>query len=368
MTRDELFGIIAKGILAPSGDNLQPWKFFIEENAINLYLDRSHEVLFWDTALGAPYVSTGAVIENIRIAAEHLGYQAKGEYFPDHKNNLWVARIAFEQSSSSSSGNHPGHPPGNPLYNALEKRCTNRKFYNPGRAIDDSIFKDFDESPATISGVRLLWIKKKEPSYKLLSELIGKVDQFRFEHQIISYELIKAIRFSKEEIRKTKDGLDIATLEVGPTSDLFFKFISAWPRLKFLNYLGNSRLLGFYGKAQMGSSQAAGLVVSDGQKPVDYVKSGELVQRVWLKATSHGLSLQPMTGLPITILNLSLGPQFFSPSQRAAMEHIRDKFFSLFSVNQQNGMIFLFRIGYSQNPSARSLRRPLDSFILKEKP
>ena len=82
------------------------------------------------------------------------------------------------------------------------------------------------------------------------------------------------------------------------------------------------------------------------------------MQRIWLTATSLGLSVQPMAG---TLYLLQyLGPDaknFLGPSQRALLEKARSLFSQALPLDERQSPILLFRLGYGAPPSATSLRR-----------
>ena len=116
---EEIHLLLEKGILAPSADNLQPWKFRVGEQQIDLFLDEARVKNFCDAGFLAPYVSAGAVIENIRVAASSLGLEITVQPFPEPRHSFYVASLGFAPSARKT---HPHFP-------MLEKRVTNRSFY-----------------------------------------------------------------------------------------------------------------------------------------------------------------------------------------------------------------------------------------------
>src|SRR5687768_10407632 len=117
--REIVDDLVAKGILAPSADNSQPWKFTFKDEALWVDLDKERVKGFASTGLAMPYASAGSVLENIRIAALYFGYQAKFTYFPETGNPHRVARVEFKETS----------PVLHPHYSPMHERMTNRRFY-----------------------------------------------------------------------------------------------------------------------------------------------------------------------------------------------------------------------------------------------
>ncbi len=351
MKRDTLVSILENGILAPSADNLQPWYFRLREDGVDLWIDLPRVDSFAGAGLLMPYVESGAVIENIRVAAAEGGFHTKVNYLPDPAKKDFVASLSFEEGAK---GDHPH-------YAALHHRVTNRKFYRSHK-IDEENFNTVLRI-ATEEDMILKWIPKTDAKYSELSKILGDADQIRYESERLHREFIKVLRFKKES-EMTRDGLNIPALEAGPGAEGVFKLISSWDRLKFLNSLGLSKVFNAYTRKQMASSEAALLLALPSQKPLDYVRGGEVLERIWHELTLARISVQPMQALPIFINNFLIGEKdAFTPAQREKVEELKVNFYSLFNVNSNNGLVMLFRLGYAHPVSARTPRRPIEAFI-----
>ena len=347
--------ITEKGILAPSADNLQPWLFKIGDSEVDLFLDKKYTNNFCDENYLIPYLSMGAVIENMRVAAAEWRLELSASYFPARDNPLHVALLAFRETT----------PKNHPHFKALDERTTNRKFYNLARKIEPTTYAQLNRVVDQEKGFKLLWIKNQDVAYKKLTRLIGSADQLRFEIERLHKELIATLRFNQEEVEKTKDGLDLKTFETGWAGSLLFSSLRSWACLKSLNHIGMSRLFNFYAQLQMSSSQAVGLLVSKTNRPIDYVRGGELMERLWHEITLLKLSLQPIEALPVFIINLNLtDSRDLSDKQKKKLKELKSAFYSLFEIDDRNGLILLFRMGYAPPPSARSLRKPLREFLV----
>lgn len=355
MNKSELLKLIEIGILAPSADNLQPWKFKILDTQLNLYLDSEFIQNFCDETLLAPYLSAGAVIENIRISASEFGSSLSVSYFPEANHSKFVASLQFK----------PDRLDVHPHLAALKKRVTNRKFYSP-QIVETVVYENLKRLVQTEKEFDLIWINKADSRYKRLSRLLGDADQLRFENKRLHREFIGTMRFNKHEREQTKDGLDIRTLEAGPGSFFLFKLISSWERLKLMNQFGMSQIFNAYTRLQLQSSQACGLIISQKSTPLDFVRGGETMEKLWHEVTLQNLSLQPMEALPIFLINLKeTGCPEFDETQQRKLKKLKETFYSLFPIQESNGLIFLFRIGYGRQPRIRSMRRDLESFLVK---
>jgi hypothetical protein len=316
------------------------------------------------------YFSAGCVIENMRLAATSRGYQLKPSYFPNPSDLLLVATLHFNPLSSKSRAglNLPYlDDNGEEIDDTIiEKRCTNRKFYN-NKKIDTTILSKLSEIALSENQFKLHWMTKENPSYSKLCRILGNTDQIRYQNQRIMEEFVHLIHFNPREIEETKDGLDLRTFEVGPLGYPLFKLISSWKRMRFLNYFGMSFQFNLYTQLQMLSSQACGLLTAPNYEPINYVLGGEIMERIWHEIARLGISLQPMESLPIFAVNLELnGGKNFTKKQRKKMERLKRELLSLYGTGQDLCPLFLFRMGYASPPSARSLRRPVESFLIHE--
>jgi len=352
-----LIRILRKGVMAPSADNSQPWKFKIHPNSsvIDIHLDENLLSNFCDVGLFAPYISAGAVIENISVAAAEERCQIRTEYLPDKQNPFWIARMHL--SAARQEGPHPHAQ-------ALERRQTNRKFYKKGSGIAPEKFAALNKIIESQGPCKLFWIEKSDPNFKALAEIIGQADQLRFEIKRLHRELFRMMRFGAGEAERSRDGLDFRTMEAGPGGKMIFKGISSWARIAILNKLGMSRLFNVYARQQILSSSAVGILVSKTKQPADPIRGGEIMERLWHEMTVQGLALQPMEGLPIFLSDLEVtGGADLSGPQRDQLRGLEKRFYEISGVLREQAIILLFRAGHAGPVRTRSLRRPVESFI-----
>lgn len=356
ISRQVLESLVEKGIQAPTGDNLQPWKFRLREEAVDLYMDGTRISDVFDAGYRTAYISIGAVIENIALAASDEGCSIVVHPFPQGESiDRPVATLTLE----------PSKEPADPLHRQIEARVTNRKFYDHKPVPEETVNRLVQMG--TIPGrSRLLFVGPGKTKNEL-ARLIGAVDQIRFEVEKLHGEFFKTMRFKREEAERAKDGIDLRSLELDLPQRLFFRFISKWERMRWLNRLGMTVSFNLYAQLQVRSSPLVGLLTTENNSPLDYLEGGRLMERVFLKIAEGGLVVQPMMGIPVFIINLQVnGGRFFSPAQRAELLRIKERFFRLFDLNDRAGLIMLFRMGYAPPPTCRSLRRPLADFLMEE--
>lgn len=343
--------LLESAILAPSGDNCQPWQFAIHDNHIDIFNLPERDTSLFNYRQRASLVAHGALIENMLIASSALGYKAKLTILPDRVNPDLIATIELEESEA---GNEP-------LYLFISRRSSNRKPYKPLPLTGEQRQCLINSSTAVESGmVRLL---EGEGERRAVAKVIGVNDRLVFENRHLHSFLFDHIRWSDEEARQTRDGLDIKTVELAPLDALAFRLFKNFSLLQRLNIMGISRIVAKNAEKLAMSASEIGMVTISGSGDEDYILAGRALQRVWLEATRLGLSFQLMTGIAFLIQRVrEEATEGLSPGNvellRGAYEKIKE---AMGFGNEIPALIF--RIGFSAPPSALSLRLPLGKMI-----
>ena len=353
----EFFERVARsGAQAPSGDNLQPWSFRADGDTLLVRHDPHRDRSLFNVRYAASFIALGAALENIMIAASADGYSAKIEYFPDSHDEEIIARVSFESGASTD-----------PLVTFVEKRCTNRKPYATG-PIDPKILKRLTSASEQFRNVELLWIQEKA-RLKQLAKMVTCADRLIFENPHIHSHLFSTLRWSKDEIERTRDGLPIESLELGHAGSLAFRGLKNWSVVAFLNRFGFSKIVAHHSSLLMQRCSASGLISTPDTSPLSFLEAGRAFQRVWLQATKENLALQPMTA----IIFLQLRSRFndhngLNHEQIAIIDRLRRDLEKFFGLCEKSVPAMLFRLGFAAPPSGRTIRRmmsaagtPLDS-------
>lgn len=339
--------LVAAASRAPSGDNKQPWAFRHTETGIDV-LHRRRLALPSDVHDLFSWLSLGAVIENIVLAAGHDGLAADVDYcarpFGENNGDELVANIRLSSDRTAVMDD---------LALSIDHRCTNRRPYDPqpldARTLDrigDSIHHD-------VPPVQWLTCAAEKQQ---LARLVVAADRVRFESRPFHDEFHAVLRYTPREAEATRDGLDIRTFEAPPGASLIFRCLAPWRRMQFANRLGMSRILAAASHKLVLRSGAIGLLCAPADNDTAFLQTGRSLQRLWLAATREGLAFQPLGALPLFLLRLQLlGEQSFPPAQLRAMRALQAPFAQLFPT-AKGVPVLLFRIGRAPAPSARSLR------------
>ena len=99
---EELKKIVGAGILAPSGDNCQPWKLYYEGTKLHLVNLPERDTSLYNVNDIASFIAFGAMIENMNIVAQSLGYTLSVSLFPKGGKTPVVASISFTEGQTVS--------------------------------------------------------------------------------------------------------------------------------------------------------------------------------------------------------------------------------------------------------------------------
>ena len=352
ITQETISSLIKAGTLAPSVDNCQPWLFSAKGANISIYLDKPRAEFFGDYQFAASYVTLGAVIENICIAAADRGYGCSVEYPSPVTDQSPVARLSLRESEAADAS----------LFPFLTTRCTSRFKYQRRRLSDTHMARLKETAPTTGAS---LYLFDDPKTLDRLYKLSSSIDAIIFSHIELHGNLFKWIRWNLREKEQSSDGLPIDCLGLKPPDLLFFRFISSWSRQQLVNMIGINKLIGLLNSRLLLHSSCLGFIVMEGSSKEDYLEGGRYFERVWLTAASQGLSLQPFGGLPFLLTRLlHAGGEGFSKQQYLKLQTIAQAMTEFIPVSTSKALVGFFRIGYGPLVAARTLRRHLGDVVV----
>ena len=351
LSAEEVRSIVASGLLAPSGGNCQPWRFvWSAPGRLRCFHDPARSESFLDFEHRAAHLALGAAVENMALAAADLGIDADVLPFPGD-DPRHVCDVAFVRRRSGGADEERRR-----LAPFVARRATNRRLGArlPLRADEIAGLRaavaDPDVALQTLSDADAL---------EEIGAILGAGDRFRFFDERLYREMMSEMRWSSEDARRSRDGIDIATLELRDVDEAGLRLISSWPVVRFLRSMGMGGALEDLSKRAVDAASAVALLTCRGTAPIDYFRGGRAMERVWLAATALGLAVQPMSSLPYLFARLGRGDGF-ERADRATLCALRARYRSLFDVSASTGELLLFRVSRAEPPTVRSLRRPVE--------
>jgi len=345
--------ILNYGVMAPSGDNSQPWYFKINGPTLSIFNIPERDNLVLNFQQSGSYMAHGGLIENCVIAASNLGCGSDVVVFPDEKNPDLVVRITFFKDQSVKKDT---------LFQMIEKRHTNRRKYEI-RELETKHRDSIVHTSNEVSGAKNILVKLVEnPStMSLLGPAGSSIEKVILENELLHSLLFKDVVWSEKEEQKRRSGLYIETMEFNPVQKIVFRLASSWKIITLLNKIGLSKLIAKEDGNLYSKGAAMGVIVLQQKSKESWIIAGRILQRVWLKATLFNLGLQPVSGIPFAMQRIKANKanQFFSVAQ---IENIKKNYTILEkNFSCENYVIaIMFRLGYSKTASARCTRKKPD--------
>lgn len=349
MDKQKIQKILEAAAKAPSGDNMQPWSFEIlgDGSEVALFNLPEKDDSYYNYQQKASYIAHGAVLENIVIAAQQLGAGADIELFPESLNPDLVAKIKFSPQQAQE----------HPLYPAIFSRNTNRFFFKQQPIAGDVISQMLEHNN---NDSLKLYLETERQKIQSLAKILKINDRLVFEIKSIHSFLFDKIRWNKQQVESTQDGMPIGTLGLTVLEQLFFPLLKFWHVVKAFNGVGLSRIVGLKGWIGSRNASMLGMISMKSTDNRAFVESGRLLQRIWLESAKQGLAFQPVIGLSLLIYraeNDALSELSFA--HRQLILKARSALIEFFNLDSSEFLVTGFRIGAPIKRPVSTLRRPI---------
>jgi hypothetical protein len=341
--------ILAAAIRAPSGDNCQPWRFhFKAERVVSVSADFNRAKSFFDFEHRATALSIGASIENMRVQAASEGFATELAYeTEDYGQNYATLTFLRNEAMRMSQARVA----------ALFQRTVNRRPFLPV-AISPSLRARLLEEP--IDGVMVQIISERH-GISRWAEVIEIGDRIRYSHPEIHEELFSKLLINRRMAQDVRMGLELDRLGVGPLGGALLRGLRPWPRMQRLSRWGLVSLLARQSGFLARFSGALVLVMTRHTGSPSWVRAGEQVQRLWIKAQEHGLQTHPMpVALYLDHRYRSEGLSNFLPGHDDHLRRLRSRIESLVPAGMG---VMLFRLGWGWPMRGQSVRLPMGRFL-----
>jgi nitroreductase len=337
-----LESLIAAAVRAPSGDNTQPWRFAVDEEAglIALEVDPTRDPSPMNAGQRMARIAVGAALENLLRVAHGRGYAAEVE--PGSPPAVAAVRL-----SGGGSDPAPGEAP-------IAARVTNRRPYD-GRPVAAEVLDRLAGATPELDGVRTHWIVGSD-RLSALARLIGRADAVMFGEPTMRRAFLSKVRFDAPASEEVAEGLSLASLELTASDRLALRGMTHTPDW-LLKIAGATKVFEAKAKALVASSSGLALVVApDGVEATD-LTVGRAMQRAWLALAAEGLAAQPMMSLCVLENASDHGsPALCESLGRATLAALRDEFRALAPEIGDGRPAFLLRFGSAPPPTGRTGR------------
>ncbi|NMB81329.1 MAG: nitroreductase [Ignavibacteria bacterium] len=317
--------IIYYASLAGNSHNTQPWHVYVEnDSVIYIKADFSRKLHIVDPDARGLFISLGAFIENLELAAGSLGYQTTVEITAKHKNDSDVAKIHLIKSQKSGYD-----------LNQIENRRTLRTPFHNTEISQEHLNKLIGDNNSEI----FYFSSASEDGKYIAKQTLAAYTQQAQDDQA-KQELANWIRFSNSNVEKHRDGLTTSGMGITGLGGFYVRnFYKPEDSMK------DSFIKTGTEKTKEQTENCGGwiLIVQNEDNPKTWIKTGNLYQKMNLFCRDMNIGFHPM--------NQMIEEDNF---EKNANEQL-----SLPGVIQ-----FVARIGYvDEYPPANSVRRSVKEII-----
>ncbi|MDD5388048.1 MAG: nitroreductase family protein [Gallionellaceae bacterium] len=339
---------------APSGDNTQPWRFEIINDAhlvVHGFDTRDHCV--YDLDGHASQLALGCLLETIELAASAHGLRVeilRRDALPETTPTFDV-RLQADPSLTPA-----------PLLPFITKRSVQRRPMQT-RPLSQAEKRALEQAVAGQYSV--IWKESRRDKWQSARLMFANAEirltmpeAYLVHRSIIEWNA----QYSESRVPDQAVGLDTPTLK------LMRWAMQSWNRVDILNrYFMGTLAPRLQLDLIPGLACAAHFAIVAKQPPStpdDYIAGGRAVQRFWLTATQLGLQLQPEMTPVIFSRYIREGRDFTdSPKPRELARNLAARFDPYCGQEQAKNVVFLGRTGAGKPAHARSTRLPLAALL-----
>jgi hypothetical protein len=336
---------------APSGGNIQPWRFEADANQIRMYLvpDRTTTM---DVRYRGSYVAIGAALFNARVAAASLKNLGECQLFPEGSPSHHVATLMVGDSTDYEIA---------PLEPRVRTRVANRQMGDAG-PVDEEIVKVLNLGVER-EGAKLRLASTRD-RIDLMADLLAESDRIRFLLPTLHREMVGELRFPGRD--SLDEGLDVRTLELSPGEMAALELLRRPDVMEHLADWRAGHALGARTRAVVGSSSALAVVTVPRSDPAWYVRGGEAVERLWLTAELHGLAVQPVSPVFLYAVDEKDFLRLGGERHVDTLFDLSKRFNEFWDLGDEEHVALLLRLSHARPPSTRSARLPLSELLSRE--
>lgn len=355
LTEQEFTWLVAHASLAPSGGNSQPWRFLLDDGSVLGFLATERRSPILDFNYTASLLALGAAAENMILAAPELGLTPVLETLPGQPATDPIFRIQFSRETEPSQSAE--------LFREIGARCTNRRL-GSRQIIEPAHLQALrDEANQAETTLQIL----TAPSdLDAIAKIIGYGDRLRFLSESLHAEMIGELRWTAAETSSRRDGIDVNTLELSEGNLAVLRLLSSWPTMARLRAIGGGRGLESPSHDAIAAASGVALLSRRRTGAATHFEGGRALQRIWLRATSLGLSIQPMSVLVYLFDRFENSEaQGLDEDTQQGLQFLLYEFRKLFPRECMTSDLLLFRVAYAEPVSARSNRLEIEQIIVR---
>jgi molybdopterin/thiamine biosynthesis adenylyltransferase/nitroreductase len=337
---------------APSGGNIQPWRFEAEGQEIRVYLVPERSTIM-DVEHRGSYVAIGAALFNARVAAASIKSLGSVQLFPEGRRSHLVATLQVGSSTDRDMAS---------LEAGVRTRVANRQLGQP-QPIDDTTMQLLSRGVQR-EGAHLRITTDRE-EINALAEVLAESDRIRFLSPKLHHEMVGELRWPGPD--SLEEGLDVRTLELSPPELAALDLLRRPDVMGHLADWRTGEALGARTRMTIGSSSAVAVITVPRGDATSYINGGAAVERFWLTAERQGLAIQPVSPVFLYAVDEEDFMQLGGERHIDALFGLSRRFNELWNLDDGERVALLLRVTHAPSPSFRSARLPLAHLLSRER-
>lgn len=269
---NDLSSLIQWAVLAPSSHNTQPWSFSVKNNSIRVAPNLERKLAVSDPTLREMYISLGAAICNLKVAANYFGLRTEEQLIQDEKTDTTQKVISFKPGYARTLEDST-------LFKAITQRVSNRSAHNLKREIPEEI-KIVIANLADKSGLDIELVEDK----KRLAQ-IGKLVKTGQMKVLTNHEFTNELADWVKH-NQTDSPLGMPAFGFGLSGIGAQAFVRG---IRVASLVAPARAAEEE-KLMKDKTASVGVISTEKDEPEYWMKAGEKFEEIALRAASLGLS------------------------------------------------------------------------------
>ena len=330
--REELRFIVACASTAPSGGNMQPWRFEADGDVIRAWIDPTRSSLL-DFRHRAALLALGAAREAAEIGARALGFEPVAATGRGGRGGVGARAAAVDA--------HARRERGRAAVAALQQPAHGRHArHRAGRA-------GSARPTAARRSTRASWPVTRSRSS---ARALGALDRVRFLSSRLRRDLIGELRFTAAEAHASRDGIDVASLELDDADLAAMDVLRTGAGMELLAGLDRGWGLGNAARDAFATSAGAIVLRVAAVDQGALLDAGRGLMRLWLEATRRELAIHPW-GSPFLFQRLLEDRDSLEGWERTALTRAAGAFGRLVGLERDRPVMLILRVSRGAPPS-----------------
>lgn len=311
------------GTLGPSTHNTQPWRLAASVSELKVYIDNARAVPAADPTKRDMYISMGALIRNVELAASEFDVKASTEIVRPLAASELVATVKFSNLDKAKT------PTKSEILVGILKRQNYRGFFKPG--FDQAKFKMILDKALASQKIVSAKVATAKPQVEQLAELTARGLKMGYARAEFRREIGSLINHN---LSRKKSGLHGYSLRLTTPQSFVIPQImkrkDIGPKLAALNY--KSFIL----------SPAVVVMATDKDDEVSWLATGRIMEELMVRLAAANFATSIYTA-------------------SIESEGLREELMSILGIKQKPLPQVLFCVGAPGAPLPFSVRKNLAS-------